>query len=100
VQSCRVIWDQFTYFFSKKYRFQTYNGHKDPNIYLLGWVLGQNFSKQLRPKKVSPQTCQEINPIKTDKGHKAPNIYLIALGAGPEIFRTSWSQKSFSPNPS
>ena len=53
---------------------------------LLGWVLGQVFSKQVRPKNVSPKTCQEINLMKTYKGHKGPDIYLIGLGAGPGFF--------------
>jgi hypothetical protein len=64
----------------------------------MGWVLGQFFSEQVRPKNVSPQTCQEANPIKTYKGHKAPDIYLNGVGVGPVFFRTGQAQKCFAPD--
>ena len=67
---------------------------------LLGWVLGQDFLKQLRAKNISTQTCQEVNVIKTHNGHKALKSYLNVVGDGPEIFKTSWAQKSLSHNPS
>ena len=77
VQSCRVIWEQFTTLLPKNIASKPIMATRAPNIYLLGWVLGQNISKQLRPKNDSPQTCQQTNPIKTCEGHKAPNIYLM-----------------------
>ena len=63
---------------------------------LLGWVLGLVFLKPVKPKNVSPQTCQEPNPIKVDKGHMATDIYLIGLGAGPGFSETSQAQKCFT----
>ena len=63
---------------------------------LLGWVLGQVISEQVRPKNVSPKTCQEINLMKTYKGHKSFDIYLIGLGAGPDFFKTGQGQKCFT----
>jgi hypothetical protein len=65
---------------------------------LMGWVLGQIFSEQVRPKNVSSQTCQEANPINTYKGHKAPDIYLNGVGAGSVFFRTGQAQKCFAPD--
>ena len=63
---------------------------------LLGWVLGQVFSKQVRPKNVSPKTCQATDATKTSESHKAPNIYLTGLGAGPDFFKTGQAQKCFT----
>ena len=59
-------------------------------------MLVQVFSKQVRPKNVSPKTCQEINTMKTYKCHKGPDIYLIRVGAGP-VFSTQVEPKNVSP---
>jgi hypothetical protein len=63
---------------------------------LMGWVLGQFFSEQVRHKNLAPQTCQEANPIQIYKGHKAPDIYLNGVGVGP-VFLEQVSPKNVSP---
>ena len=47
------------------------------------WVLDHEFSKRLKPKNASFQTCQQTKCLKSYKGHKAPNIYPKGVGAGP-----------------
>ena len=65
---------------------------------LMGWVLGQIFSEQVRLKNASPQTCQEANPIEIYKGRKAPHIYLNGVGVGPVSSGTGQAQKCFTPD--
>ena len=64
---------------------------------LMGWVLGQFFSDQVRLKNASPQTCQEANPIETYKGREAPHIYLNGVGVGPVFFQNRSGPKMFHP---
>ena len=66
---------------------------------LMGWVLGQFLPEQVRPKNVSPQTCQEANPIKIYKRHKPPDIYLNGVGVGPVFFQIRSGSKMLRPRP-
>ena len=60
------------------------------------WVMDHACSKRIRPKNVSPKTCQQTNPIKTYKGHKAPDIYLIGVGLA-SFFSEQVRPKNVSP---
>ena len=54
------------------------------------------FSEQVRPKNVSPQTCQEANPIEIYRGHKPPDIYLNG-GVLARFFTDQVRPKNVSP---